>query len=87
MKNYINGTWSDSSTGRTFANLNPADSTDVIGMFPLSSADDIAAAVGAASAAFRAWRLMPAPKRGDILRKAGYLFSPRQAWMVAILQR
>jgi aldehyde dehydrogenase (NAD+) len=87
MKNYINGTWSDSSTGRTFANLNPADSADVIGMFPLSSADDVAAAVGAATTAFRAWRLMPAPKRGDILRKAGDIFTRRKDELAAIMTR
>ncbi|MFN5876590.1 MAG: aldehyde dehydrogenase family protein, partial [Ignavibacteria bacterium] len=52
MKNYINGTWTSSETGRTFPNLNPADNRDVIGEFPLSSSADIASAVDAADKAF-----------------------------------
>ncbi|MCX6140429.1 MAG: aldehyde dehydrogenase family protein [Candidatus Kapabacteria bacterium] len=87
MQNYIAGKWTDSSTGRTFDNLNPADASDVIGTFPLSSADDVAAAVDAASAAYKAWRLMPAPKRGDILRVAGDIFTRRKDELAAIMTR
>lgn len=87
MKNYIDGKWVDSATGRTFNNLNPADASDVIGTFPLSSADDVAAAVDAASAAYKAWRLLPAPKRGDILRVAGDIFTRRKDELAAIMTR
>lgn len=87
MKNYINGQWVDSVTKRTFNNMNPANTRDVIGTFPLSSADDVAAAVDAASAAFKAWRLMPAPKRGDILRIAGDIFTRRKDELAAVMTR
>lgn len=87
MKNYINGSWLDSETGRTFNNINPADTRDVIAAFPSSSAADVAKAVDAASAAFNAWRLMPAPKRGDILRIAGDIFSRRKDELAEIMTR
>jgi alpha-ketoglutaric semialdehyde dehydrogenase len=70
FKNYINGEWTDSSSGRAFENRNPADTDDVIGMFPLSTLEDVNAAVAAARDAFESWRLVPAPKRAEILFRA-----------------
>lgn len=87
MKNYVAGNWSDSKTGRTFNNINPADVRDVIAPFPLSSAEDVDAAVQAAAAAYDAWRLTPAPKRGDILRKAGDIFARRKDELAEIMTR
>ena len=87
MKNYINNKWCDSETGRTFNNLNPADHTDVVGAFPLSSANDVNDAVAAASGSFNAWRLMPAPKRGNILRIAGDIFTRRKEELANVMTR
>ena len=64
--NYIGGEWSDSASGETFESVNPATG-DTIGTFPRSSAEDVDRAVRAARAAFEDWRLVPAPKRGEIL--------------------
>ena len=66
-KNYINGKWVESKSGKTFENRNPADTTDLIGTFQKSNADDVKAAIDAAAEAFKKWRLVPAPKRGEIL--------------------
>ena len=77
-KNYINGEWVESGSGATFENRNPADHDDLIGRFPASTEEDVAAATAAASEAYKAWRLMPAPKRGDILRKAGDIMAERK---------
>ncbi|MFC2092342.1 aldehyde dehydrogenase family protein [Bacteroidota bacterium] len=72
FKNLINGIWKDSVTGKTIENRNPADwEGDLIGLFPASNADDINEAVAAAKAAFEKWRLIPAPKRGDVLKRVG----------------
>lgn len=87
MLNYIAGQWLPSSTGRTFPNLNPADARDVIGNFPLSGAEDVHAAATAAAEAYKAWRLMPAPKRGDILRRAGDIFTRRKDELADIMTR
>jgi alpha-ketoglutaric semialdehyde dehydrogenase len=66
FRNYIAGEWVDSLSGETFDSINPA-SGDTIGEFPLSSAEDVDRAVAAAKAAFEDWRLVPAPRRGEIL--------------------
>lgn len=78
FQNHINGKWQDALSGETFENRNPANWEEVIGLFPKSNADDVNQAVAAAKKAWDAWRLMPAPKRGDILRKVGDLMNERK---------
>ena len=71
FKNFIAGKWVAPSTGRYFENRNPADTTDLIGCFPDSGAEDIEAAVRSAREGFRTWSRTPAPVRGDVLRRVG----------------
>ena len=78
FKNYINGKWVDAKSGRTFENRNPANWDEVIGTIPKSGKEDVEEAVNAARKAFDEWRLTPAPKRGDILRKVGDLMVERK---------
>jgi len=66
FQNYIGGEWADAASGDTFESTSPADG-ETIGVFPRSGADDVDRAVAAAKAAFEEWRLVPAPKRGEIL--------------------
>jgi acyl-CoA reductase-like NAD-dependent aldehyde dehydrogenase len=66
FQNYIGGEWVDSASGETFESTSPATG-DSIGTFPKSNAEDADRAVEAAKAAFEEWRLVPAPKRGEIL--------------------
>ena len=70
-KNYIGGEWVKSSSGEYFDNVNPADTTDIVGRFPASNAEDINAAVAAAKDAATRWRRTPAPKRAEILFTLG----------------
>ncbi len=74
-KNLIGGEWLAPSTRRYIDNRNPADTRDLIGRFPDSGAVDIDRAVRAARRAFEQWRLVPAPARGDLLRRLGELLS------------
>lgn len=69
--NYINGEWVKSSSGEWFDNVNPADTSDIVGRFPASNADDVNAAVEAAKNAATRWRRTPAPKRAEILFTLG----------------
>ncbi len=78
FQNLINGKWVDAVSGRTFENRNPANWQEVIGTFPKSGKEDVDAAVKAARAAFEKWRLVPAPKRGDIMRAIGDLLVKRK---------
>ncbi len=70
-KNYINGEWVKSASGEYFDNLNPADTNDVVGRFPKSTAEDVDKAVEAAKNAATKWRRTPAPKRAEILFRLG----------------
>src|SRR5690349_19609005 len=70
MKNFIGGEWIESTSGRAFENRNPANTDDLVGMFPSSTAEDVDVAVQAASAAAESWRPTPAPKRAEILYRA-----------------
>ena len=78
FQNFINGEWKDAKSGQTFENRNPANWDEVIGTFPKSAEEDVNEAVAAAKAAWDEWRLTPAPKRGDILRKVGDLMVERK---------
>lgn len=77
-KNLINGKWVDAKSGKTFENRNPANWDEVLSIFPLSGKEDVDAAVASARKAFESWRLVPAPARGDILRKVGDLMTARK---------
>ena len=70
-QNYIGGKWVDSNSGESFENINPADTRDVIGRFPLSTRQDVNDAVNAAQEAFNRWRRTPAPRRAEILFRLG----------------
>ncbi|MBL7995365.1 aldehyde dehydrogenase family protein [bacterium] len=78
FQNFINGEWKDAKSGQTFENRNPANWDEVIGTFPKSAEEDVNEAVAAAKAAWEEWRLTPAPKRGDILKKVGDLMVERK---------
>lgn len=78
FQNYIGGAWQDAATGRTFEDRNPARTSDLIGRFPDSGAEDVDAAAQAAHTAFASWSRMPAPQRGDILRRIGDLLTERK---------
>jgi aldehyde dehydrogenase (NAD+) len=77
-KNLIDGEWVESLTGEVFENLNPADQRDCIGVFQKSGPEDVDWAVEAARQAFRKWRLVPAPRRAEILYKASQLLEQRK---------
>jgi aldehyde dehydrogenase (NAD+) len=76
--NLIGGQWLPAVSGKTILNLNPADHTDVVGAFPSSHAEDVALGVAAAKKAYAKWRLVPAPKRAEILVRAGLLLKERK---------
>ncbi len=85
--NYINGRWQPSLSQRWFENRNPADTRDLIGRFPLSSAEDVAAAVAAAKAAYAQWRLLPAPRRAEMIRRAGELLLAQKEELARAMTR
>ncbi len=76
--NLIGGEWVPAASGKTILNLNPANHNDLVGEFPSSHGEDVERAVEAAKKAFRTWRLTPAPKRAEVLRRTGALLQERK---------
>ena len=84
-KNYINGTWTDSSTGKVSVSTNPADVNEVVGEFQASDANDAARAVESASAAAAVWSTMSPLARGGFLTAAAeYLGNHAERYAQAI---
>ena len=77
-KNFINGEWVDAKGGKAYDNRNPANTDELVGMFESSSAADVDAAVDAAQEAYKSWRLVPAPKRAEILYRTAELLVQRK---------
>ncbi len=77
-RNFIDGEWVESSTGQTFENRNPADNREIVGIFQKSGKPDVESAVEAAKQAFRKWRLVPAPRRAEIVFKAAEMLIERK---------
>jgi alpha-ketoglutaric semialdehyde dehydrogenase len=78
FKNFINGEWVTAKSGQTVENRNPANTREIIGVFPLSGPEDVDAAIAAAKNAYKSWRLIPAPKRAEILFRAAELLVQRK---------
>jgi aldehyde dehydrogenase (NAD+) len=76
--NYIDGKWMAPASGQYLENRNPADTRELIGRFPASNSEDINQAVAAAKEAYPAWRKTPAPRRAELLFKAGEILMRRK---------
>src|SRR5947208_14612540 len=76
--NFIDGAWVASVSGDLFEDRNPANSDEVVGVFQKSSAADVADAIDAARLAYERWRLVPAPKRAELLFRAAQLLADRK---------
>jgi acyl-CoA reductase-like NAD-dependent aldehyde dehydrogenase len=86
FQNYIGGEWVDSASGETFESTSPATG-DPIGVFPKSHAEDVDRAVDAARAAFEEWRLVPAPKRGEVLYRFATLLTEEKDDVTDLMSR
>ncbi|MGC1090250.1 MAG: aldehyde dehydrogenase family protein [Candidatus Acidiferrum sp.] len=78
FKNFINGEWVESRNGKAYENRNPANADELVGMFVSSGPEDVDAAVDAAKQAYKKWRLVPAPKRAEILFRAAEILVQRK---------
>ena len=86
-QNCIGGEWVSAASGRTFENRNPADRDDLIGVFPRSDARDVDRAVQAAQDGFSRWRGVPAPRRGQVVLKAGEILRRRKDELARLMTR
>ena len=86
-RNYIAGQWVESKTNKTFANINPANTDEVVGMFQASGPEDVLGACDAAQKAQPAWAALPAPRRGEYLFKAAEILESRLAKLAEEMTR
>jgi aldehyde dehydrogenase (NAD+) len=64
------GWWSSTSTAGRLDSVNPATGEVIAAVTP-ATADDYERVVGDAQRSFAQWRLVPAPKRGEVIRLIG----------------
>ncbi len=85
--NFIGGEWAAAKSGETFQNSNPADTREVVAEYAAGGAEDAAAAIEAAQAAFAGWAGMTPVARGRILSKTGEILSSRKQELTELLTR
>lgn len=85
--NFINGKFVPAKSGLSYENRNPAETDDLIGVFPSSNAEDVNDAVQAAKAAYPMWRALPVPKRGEIIRRATEILIKRKEELARLMTR
>jgi alpha-ketoglutaric semialdehyde dehydrogenase len=86
FKNFIGGEWVDAASGETFESANPATG-EAVGLFPASAAADVDRAVEAAQAAYEDWRLVPAPRRGEILMRFAQVLEREKEALTDLMTR
>jgi alpha-ketoglutaric semialdehyde dehydrogenase len=85
-KNFIGGEWVAATGGGTFESVIPATG-EAIGEFPRSTGEDVDRAVAAAKAAYETWRLVPAPKRAEVLYRFANLLAEQKDELADLMSR
>ena len=86
MQNYVDGRWVGASSDATRDVVDPA-SGEVLARVPLSSADDVRAAVAAARRAQPAWARKPVIERARLLFRLRELVDARREEFAELLTR
>jgi acyl-CoA reductase-like NAD-dependent aldehyde dehydrogenase len=83
--NLIAGEWRHGSD--PVRNINPSDTTDVVGEYDRASAAQVEDAIAAARAAFPAWARTTPQQRAELLEKVGLEIMARRAELADLLAR
>lgn len=84
VKNFIGGQWVEARSGEIFATYNPATEEQIASVVKSGSAD-VDTAVSAAKEAYKSWRLVPAPRRGEILYRVAQLLIERKEELARLM--
>lgn len=84
FQNYIKGKWVKGRS--TFQTINPANE-ELVANIAQADIADVDAAVSAAKEAFKSWRLVPAPLRGEMLFKVGDILKQKKEELSQLLTR
>lgn len=86
-KNLIDGVWVESSSGKTFSSINPADTSEVVGYFQQATLQETQQAIEAARRAQPSWARSAPTKRAEILDRAAKLIEERIPELAELLTR
>src|SRR5438132_1716707 len=86
-RNFIGGEWVEGRSARTAKNVNPADTSDVLGEARLASREDAQQAIEAARRALPRWRATPGPERGRVIARAREMLEARKEEVARTLTR
>ncbi|WP_078085206.1 aldehyde dehydrogenase family protein [Microbulbifer mangrovi] len=84
-RNYIAGEWVEGSG--TTRNINPADTSDIVGEYATADAEQARAAIAAAYAAFPAWSQAGIQQRSELLDRIGQKILDRKQELGELLAR
>ena len=84
LKNFINGGFTDITSGRSLPVFSPLDGT-LLAEMPCSSAADLDAAVAAASVAFPLWSRTPIKERVQVFFRYKYLLEQHLEELAALV--
>jgi alpha-ketoglutaric semialdehyde dehydrogenase len=82
FQNYINGKWVKGRS--TFQTINPANE-EFLAEIAQAEIADVDASVSAATEAFKSWRLVPAPLRGELLFRVGDILRQKKEELARLL--
>jgi alpha-ketoglutaric semialdehyde dehydrogenase len=85
--NYIGGRWQAASSGGQIESRNPAQWNEIVAIATNSDQTDVDLAVQSARAAYRHWRLVPAPVRAEKLFRVGELLQQRKEELATLMSR
>src|SRR5882757_6529217 len=84
IKNFINGSFTDSSSARTLPVISPIDGV-LLAEMPCSTVGDLDEAVKAARAAFPAWSRTPIKERVQVFFRYKYLLEKNLQVLAALV--
>ncbi|MHB9071841.1 MAG: aldehyde dehydrogenase family protein [Sedimentisphaerales bacterium] len=84
-KNFINGKWVGAKDGSIYEQRNPADLTEITGIWPKSSVADVASAIETAAAAFSLWSGLTVYQRAEYFAKVLQLMKGRVEQTAAVI--
>lgn len=87
FRNYVYGKWVESNSGKTFANINPANTNEAIGHFQRSTREDVKRAMAGAQEAYLNWKDYSPYQRSQILEKALHLLEEKKEGFARTITR
>lgn len=75
--NYMNGSWQQTIEEQLQKSINPAHKQEVVGWLPVSTAEDLEAAIDSAQQAKHSWRRLAGSDRGNYLYKVADIIEGR----------